>query len=145
LLNIPLSISCLSAKDRTGVVSGSLINRHLAAKMNDEKSLLHVADKAERDKLQTKFRDKILSPDGVAVKVVRDNTPNFGHLKARNLLGFTGAARIRSLGGAAINTLFPSTSRPGSSTSSSIPDSRSSEYRDSQSSESSSRRQSISE
>lgn len=62
-----VSLGCLSAKDRTGLVAERLMLRHLHP---------HLPSKRKHD-----FDKSIFDPNGPAVRVVTDNTPKFKVLK----------------------------------------------------------------
>jgi hypothetical protein len=64
-LGMPVSVGCLSAKDRTGFVSARLVLRHL---------LEGVRDANEKKRLQRHFTSEIFSEEGCASRVITDNT-----------------------------------------------------------------------
>ncbi len=72
-LGIPFSIGCLSAKDRTGMVSARIILRHIFEEMDKEVSG-GKADAKETEKRKQKMAKDIFNKLGCAAGVVFDNT-----------------------------------------------------------------------
>lgn len=108
-LGIPLSIGCLSAKDRTGFVSARVILRNVFAKMEDKRSTLSVPETADRTRLQRAFGDEVLSEKGCASRVVTDNT-GARQLKIRpfNMPGVSKGMRIKAYTKIAREMMFAS-------------------------------------
>lgn len=94
-LEIPLSLSCLSAKDRTGFVAARIAFQFVSEDM------IHHSDLKNNDpklrKLRSKFSKQLLDKEGCAAKVVKDNT-NLTVLKcsAFDLPGFNGSIEGRA-------------------------------------------------
>lgn len=69
--NLAFSTGCMSAKDRTGLVAGLIIHNFLSDGVD-----VHFSEKNQRfrERLKTRFANRMLDQSGPAAKVVMDNT-----------------------------------------------------------------------
>lgn len=98
-LGIPLSIGCLSAKDRTGYVGARLIVHFVGEEMENHPQLQESPNAFK--KLKHKFELSVLDKDACATKTVEDNTKvNVLKCSAFSLPGYSAgvAGKARRLG-----------------------------------------------